>query len=59
MEDLRAALGLAVTFSRIADVDEGSFGLQLQHLRTVALTSVFFQSLRISLEVVDDFAPLT
>ena len=26
MEHLRAALGLAVTFSRIADVDEGSFG---------------------------------
>ena len=59
MEDLRAALGLAVIVSCIAEVGDGIFGFQLQHLRAGALTSVFFQSLRISLEVVDDFAPLT
>ncbi len=53
MEDLRAALGLAVTFSRIAEVGDEIFGLQGQQLRAGALTSILFQSLSISLEVIN------
>ena len=37
VEDLRAALGLAVIISCIAEVGDGIFGFQLQHLRAGAL----------------------
>ena len=53
VEDLRAALGLAVIVSRIAEVGDEIFGLQGQQLRAVALTSILFQSLSISLEVIN------